>query len=126
MPSILARSCRFDVRPALSEFVILPEVMLVLIYASSIRVWSIWTLLTFRFVPPEEGGPLRIISTSQFAWVSALNGVLLVLLILAGLRSRRSARSLRRGHFAGIVFAAGILILLQVGAIQAYGPIAAQ
>ncbi|QDU65116.1 hypothetical protein [Engelhardtia mirabilis] len=109
--------------PTLTAFVILPEVTLAMTHIVLVRVWVTWTLCTFRFPTIEEDGPVRLVTTGQLAVATVVNLVLFTLLGLAALRARRSAPGLRRGHYAGIIFAVGILVILQVLAIKGHTPI---
>ncbi len=85
-------------------------------------IWSFWILAATRY-PTEPSEPLRLIGASEFAAVSALNGVFLLALLFDGYRSLRSPPRLRRAHFAGLLLAVATLALVQLGALHAHAPI---
>ena len=99
---------------------ILPEVVATRVYLVLVRIGSIWVMLIADLTGP---GPHRMITTSQYVGVSAIHLALVVPLIFAGFRARRSHPSVRRGHFAGMLLALYALVLVQVVAYRFYGPI---
>lgn len=108
--------------PALNGFVILSEVMLAMVYLAMLSIWSLWRLCTFEFAPLGEVQP-PFVSTTQFALVSACNGVLVVLFMLAARRARKSSPAMRRGHWAGLVLATVGIGLAQYGVMLAQSQI---
>ncbi len=107
--------------PTFSDSVILPEVILVLVYAVLVRTWSIWTFCTLRYQEVGEHGPVNLVSGGQLTVVSLINVGLLALLGFALVRTKFSPPGLRRGHIAGIGLAAVVAILIQVAAFQGFG-----
>ncbi|MFT5290877.1 MAG: hypothetical protein ACI8QS_002109 [Planctomycetota bacterium] len=108
--------------PALTEFVILPEVMLVMAYALVTRIWSIWAFLTSRFLRLDESNPdpYRMVPGLLLCTVTAVHIAFLVLLVFAWRRVRRSSPSLRQGHYASLVLGVAIIVLLQVAAFSGH------
>ncbi len=106
--------------PALTEFVILPEVMLAMAYAVVARIWNIWSILTLRFPTLEESDPPRMLSGTQLVIFTGVHIAFLALFIMAGRRVRRSSPSLRRGHYASLAIGVAIIVLLQVAAVRAF------
>ncbi len=105
--------------PTLTEFVILPEVMLAMVYVFLLRVWSIWAFTTHH-IPGTEPGDPTLVSGMQFAGVTLANLVFLALFVRALPRVRDSAPSLRKGHYASLLIGTIVLLLLQFAAVQGY------
>ncbi len=106
--------------PTFSESVILPEVILVLVYAFLVRVWSVWAFSTLRAVRIGEQDPSHMVSGAQLIGVTVINVALLCMLGLAAVRTKHSSPSLRRGHLAGIGLAIIVTVLVQVAALRGY------
>ena len=106
--------------PTLTEFVILPEVMLAMAYAFVARVWNIWSILTLRFPLLEEIDPPRMLSGPQLVLFTGINIAFLGLFFMAGRRARQSSPSLKRGHYASLAIGVAIIVLLQVVAVRAF------
>jgi len=103
--------------------VIRPSVVASIVYFGLCSIWALWTLTTAKFPTLGSEEALRLLSKTQYLGVTALN-VVFALAFLADARATlRGPVELRRAHLAGLSFAAVILVLVQIGAHQAYGPI---
>lgn len=107
--------------PTFSDSVILPEVILVLVYAVLVRIWGVWVFTTLHTVGIGEQGPIRMVSDWQLAGTSLINVGLLVMLGFAAFRTKHSSPSLRRGHLAGIGLAMVVTVFVQMAALRGYG-----
>ncbi|MCA9000489.1 MAG: hypothetical protein KDB61_01105 [Planctomycetes bacterium] len=102
-----------------SDFVILPEVMGVIVYAALLRVWSVYALATF-YAPTVESGGRRMISSPMFFGLSLVNLGLLGLLYKAYGRTKDDGPSVKLAHTVGLAVAAILVVLVQVGVFQAH------
>lgn len=89
--------------PLLTEFIILPEIIVTMVYVVWARIYSIWVCATCDLTGP---GPHRLISLGQYLGITGFHVGLGTALLLAGVRARRSHPSLRRGHIASLLLAA--------------------
>ncbi|MDF1839379.1 MAG: hypothetical protein P1V35_16045 [Planctomycetota bacterium] len=105
--------------PTLTEFVILPEVMLAMVYVILLRVWSVWAFTTHH-IPGTNPGDPTLVSNGQLAAVTLANVLFLALFALAIPRVRKGSPSLRKGHYASLIVGAFVLVLLQVAAFQGH------
>ncbi len=104
-------------RPALTAFVIPPELTLAMAYFLCMAIWNMWIIVTVKF--PEAGsGPFRLLSDGQLGGLTAINALLLVALLRSAARSRLSPPSLRIGHFCGLALGLVSLAFVQVWAVQ--------
>lgn len=106
--------------PVMTEFVILPEVVLAMAYFLTIRIWNIWKLCTLQFPTIESGERLQLVTGNQFAGLTFANVAFLVLFAFAVRRVRRSSRGLKRGHYAGLAIGVATLVLLQIAVVRGH------
>jgi len=107
-----------------SVTVIRPSVVAGIVYFGLCSVWAIYTLCTAKFPAIESTEPWRLLSTPLYLGVSAVNIVFALAFLLDARKSLTSPPELRRAHLVGIVLSAVVLVLLQIGAHLAHGPIA--
>ena len=103
--------------------VIRPSVVASIVYFGLCSVWALWTLTTIKLPTLGSGETLRLLSKTQYLGVTALNVVFALAFIADTRATLRGPVEFRRAHLAGLFFAAVILVLVQIGAHQAYGPI---
>jgi len=99
-------------------------VTIAIVYFGVCSIWFLWILCTVKHPSTDSTEPFRLIAAAPFAAVSALNAVFFVAFTIDGYLCRRSPPGLRRAHFAGLILAVSVLVLVQLGALYAYGPIA--
>ncbi len=108
-----------------SYTIIRPSVLASIVYFGLSSVWAIYTLCTAKSPTIGASEPVGFLSSSQYLWVSAVN-ILFALAFFIDVRATlRGPVEARRAHLAGLAFAAVILVLVQIGAHLANGPIAA-
>ena len=107
--------------PATAALVIRPSVTAVIVYTGLCSIWYLWILCTARFPSTDAAEPFRLISASEFALVTTINGAFIAAFAVDGLLSRRSPPGLRVAHLAGLLLAVTTIALVQLGAFYAYG-----
>jgi len=106
-----------------SYTVIRPSVLASIVYFGLSSVWAIYTLCTAKFPTIDSTEPWRFLSSSQYLWVSVVNILFALAFLIDARATLRGPAEARRAHLTGLAFAAVILVLLQIGAHLAYGPI---
>jgi len=106
-----------------SYTVIRPSVLASIVYFGLLSVWAIYTLCTAKLPTLGSTEPLSFLSSSQYLWVSVANTVFALAFLLDARVTLRGPVEARRAHLTGLAFAAVILVLVQIGAHLAYGPI---
>ncbi len=106
-----------------SYTVIRPSVLASIVYFGLSSVWAIYTLCTAKFPAIDSTEPWRFLSSAQYLWVSVVNILFALAFLIDARATLRGPVEARRAHLTGLAFAAVILVLLQVGAHLAYGPI---
>jgi len=106
-----------------SNTVLRPSVVASIPWGGLCGIWYIWVVLTTQY--PKIGEPpfLRLMSSPEFLAGTAVNLALLVWLGIDGWVSRSSPPGVRRGHLAGVVLAAVLIVLLQTAFLTAVEPI---
>ena len=104
--------------------VIRPSVLASIVYFGLCSVWAIYTLCTAKYPTIESTDPWRFLTSSQYLGVSVVNILFALAFLIDARATLRGPVEARRAHLAGLAFAAVILVLLQIGAQIAYGPIA--
>ncbi|MBI1382718.1 MAG: hypothetical protein GC161_16710 [Planctomycetaceae bacterium] len=84
----------------------------------------VWIVATAKFPTSGSTEPFRLISTTQFATLTAVNVAFLIAFAVDGYASKKSPPAMRRAHFTGLLLAAITLALVQLVAVYAHGPIA--
>jgi len=107
----------------LVEFTVRPEVIGAMVYFTLFHLWATWMFCTMRYPLLGTTEPFRLIGTAQFAGLTVINIGFCVAFVLAGIQTRRSPSSVRKGHYAGLALGFTTVILVQVSANLAYGPI---
>ena len=103
--------------------IIRPSVLASIVYFGLCSIWAIYTLSTAKFPTIESTEPWRILSSSQYLGASVVNILFALVFLIDARATLRGPVEARRAHLTGLAFAAVILVLVQIGAHQAYGPI---
>lgn len=109
--------------PGNATFILRPTVTAAIVYFGVCAIGYLWILATAKYPPTGSTEPFRLISTTQFAIVSAVNVAFLIAFAVDGYATKRSPPAMRRAHFAGLLLAAFTLVLAQLVAVYAHGPI---
>jgi len=100
-----------------------PSVLAALVYFGLCSIWFIWVLCTYEMPVIAPEAPFHLIDSTQFGILTAIDVLFLLAFAIDGFLARRSPKGLRRTYFAELVLAASILVLIQLCAFRAYGPI---
>ena len=103
--------------------IIRPSVLASIVYFGLCSVWAIYTLCTAKFPGIESTEPWRFLTSSQYLGVSVVNILFALAFLIDARATLRGPVEARRAHLTGLAFAAVILVLMQIGAHLAYGPI---
>lgn len=109
--------------PGNATFILRPTVTAAIVYFGVCAIGYLWILATAEYPTSGSTELFRLISTTQFAILSAVNVALFVALAMDGYASKRSPPAMRRAHFAGLLLAAVTLVLVQLVVVYAHGPI---
>ena len=109
--------------PGNATFILRPTVTAAIVYVGVCAIGYLWILATAEHPPSGSTEPFRLVSTTQFAVLSAANVAFLIAFAVDGYSSMKGPPAMRRAHFAGLLLAAVTLVLVQLVAVYAHGPI---
>ena len=109
--------------PGNATFILRPTVTAAIVYFGVCSTWYLWILATAQYPAIGSTEPFRLITTTHFAVLSAIHVAFLIAFAVDGYSCKRSPPAMRRAHFAGLLLAAFTLVLVQLVAVYAHGPI---
>ncbi len=111
--------------PPSTALPIRPSVMAAMLYFGLGAVWFIWIFLAAEHPFRGTTDPFRLITPGQYGVVSFLNLAFTLVIGIDTWGRGRSPLGLRKAHLAGAVLALVGLVMIQLAAHYAYGPVQA-
>ena len=105
-----------------SSFIVRPSVALSIPWVGVCALSFIFQIVTVRF-PADPSELVRLVSPTQFGWITAINAALLAALVVEGKQGFSSPRDLKRAHLVSVALALVLLVMLQVVVFLASEPL---